>query len=113
MKKNIIITSGPTNERLDAVMKITNMSTGALGAIIADEILEEKSDEIDTLYYISPKLAYKPKTTSEKVELITIESADDLLKVLKEILISKKIDAIVHSALLEIMSVSMLLQLKC
>lgn len=98
MKKNIIITSGPTNERLDAVMKITNMSTGALGAIIADEFLEEKSDEIDTLYYISPKLAYKPKTTSEKVELITIESADDLLKVLKEILISKKIDAIVHSA---------------
>jgi len=29
--KNIIVTSGPTNERIDAVMKITNMSTGALG----------------------------------------------------------------------------------
>ena len=41
MKKNIIITSGPTNERLDAVMKITNMSTGALGAIVADEFLKE------------------------------------------------------------------------
>lgn len=42
MKKNIIITSGPTNERIDAVMKITNMSTGALGAIVADTFLEEK-----------------------------------------------------------------------
>ena len=38
--KNIIIDAGPTNERIDAVMKITNMSTGALGSIIADVILE-------------------------------------------------------------------------
>ena len=36
MKKNIIITSGPTNEQIDAVMKITNMSTGALGSVIAE-----------------------------------------------------------------------------
>ena len=27
MSKNIIVTSGPTNERIDAVMKITNMTT--------------------------------------------------------------------------------------
>ncbi len=39
MKKNIIITSGPTNEKIDAVMKITNMSTGALGAVVADTFL--------------------------------------------------------------------------
>ena len=42
MSKNIIVTSGPTNERIDAVMKITNMSTGALGAIVADELLKEE-----------------------------------------------------------------------
>ena len=42
MRKNIIVTSGPTNERIDAVMKITNMSTGALGAIVADELLKEE-----------------------------------------------------------------------
>jgi len=98
MKKNIIITAGPTNERMDAVMKITNMSTGALGSIIADEFLETKSDEINKLYYISPKLARKPRVESDKVELITIESAEDLLKVLKDILTTKKIDSIVHSA---------------
>lgn len=98
MKKNIIITAGPTNERLDAVMKITNMSTGALGALIADEFLEEKTSEINTLYYISPKLARKPQIESEKLKLITIESAEDLLKTLKQILIEKKIDVIIHSA---------------
>ena len=58
--KNIIITAGPTNERLDAVMKITNMSTGALGAIIADEFLSDKNSEIDTLYYISTKNRKNP-----------------------------------------------------
>ena len=51
MKKNIIITSGPTNERIDAVMKITNMSTGALGNVVAETFLEDKADEIDTIYY--------------------------------------------------------------
>lgn len=98
MKKNIIITSGPTNERLDAVMKITNMSTGALGAIVADEFLKENESEIDTLYYLSPKLARKPRVESAKLELITIESAEDLLRELRKILTEKKIDAIVHSA---------------
>ncbi|MBQ7104716.1 MAG: hypothetical protein IJN90_02550 [Bacilli bacterium] len=98
MKKNIIITAGPTNERLDAVMKITNMSTGALGAIIADEFLSDKNSEIDTLYYISPKLARKPQVESNKLELITIESAEDLLKVLKQILLEKKIDTVIHSS---------------
>ena len=30
MMKNILITGGPTNEYIDEVMKITNMSTGSL-----------------------------------------------------------------------------------
>lgn len=98
MKKNIIITAGPTNERLDAVMKITNMSTGALGSIIADEFIKDKSNSIEKLYYISPKLSRKPRLESEKIELITIESAEDLLRELRNILTSKKIDSIIHSA---------------
>ena len=50
MKKNIIITAGPTNEKIDAVMKITNMSTGALGNVVAETFLEDKDDEIETHY---------------------------------------------------------------
>ncbi len=98
MKKNIIITSGPTNERLDAVMKITNMSTGALGAIVAEEFLKEEDKDINKLYYLSPKLARKPRVESEKLELITIESAEDLLRELKKLLLEKKIDTVIHSA---------------
>lgn len=98
MKKNIIITSGPTNERIDAVMKITNMSTGALGNVIAETFLEDKSDEIETIYYISTKMSYKPRIMNEKVQFITVESTQDLLEILKEIFTHKKIDVIIHSA---------------
>ena len=96
MKKNIIVTSGPTNERIDAVMKITNMSTGALGAIVADELLKE--EELGKLYYISPKLAYKPRNKSKKLELVQIESALELLKALKDIITNNDIYGVVHSA---------------
>ena len=41
MKKNIIIDAGPTNERIDAVMKITNMSTGRLGIELTRNYLNE------------------------------------------------------------------------
>jgi len=96
--KNIIIDAGPTNERIDAVMKITNMSTGALGSIIADTILEQFGDEIENLFYISTKLSYKPRVKSDKVKFLQVESTDDLLNTLKELFSSYKIDAIVHSA---------------
>ena len=98
MKKNIIITAGPTNERMDAVMQITNMSTGALGATVAEEFLKTKGEEIESLYYLSPKLAKKPQIESDKLKLIQIDTAESLLNKLKEILTSTKIDAVIHSA---------------
>ena len=64
MKKRIIVTSGPTNEQIDAVMKITNMSTGALGSIIAETFLRERREKIEKIYFLSPKLSLKPRITS-------------------------------------------------
>ena len=91
MGKKIIITAGPTNERIDAVMKITNMSTGALGNVIAETFLEDKYDEIEKIFYISTKLSYKPRFKNDKVEFVTIESTDDLLRALKDIFANNKI----------------------
>ncbi len=96
--KNIIIDAGPTNERIDAVMKITNMSTGALGSIVADTLLDMYNEEIGTIFYISSKLSYKPKTVNEKIQFITIDSTDDLINALEKIFKENKIDAIVHSS---------------
>lgn len=102
-EKSIIVTSGPTNERLDAVMKITNMSTGALGATIADEIIRSEEKWVKKLYYISTKLSRKPEyainhTYNFKVELVTVESTNDLLNVFRNILTREKIDTVIHSA---------------
>lgn len=97
MGKTIVITSGPTNEQIDAVMKITNMSTGALGATIANILLGEHDADVDKMYYISPKLARKPSSSS-KLELLTVESTQDLLDTLQNLLTSQRIDAVIHSA---------------
>ena len=98
MKKNIIITAGPTNEKIDAVMKITNMSTGALGNIVAETFLEDKYDEIGTIFYVSTKMSYKPRIKTEKVQFVTVESTQDLLEALEEIFANNKIDIIIHSS---------------
>lgn len=100
MGKKIIVTSGPTNEKIDAVMKITNMSTGALGSLVAETFLyeQQKYGKIDKLYYISPKLALKPRINAPELELITVESTQDLLDELTRLLTTEHIDAVVHSA---------------
>lgn len=99
MGKTIIITSGPTNEQIDAVMKITNMSTGTLGAVIADAFINSTNDgDIDKIYYISPKLARKPRSSTNKIECLTVESTQDLLDTLTNLLTSQHIDLVVHSA---------------
>ena len=98
MGKKIIITAGPTNERIDAVMKITNMSTGALGNVVAETFLEDKYNEIEKIFYISTKLSYKPRIANEKVEYVTIDSTQDLIDALETIFAQNKIDIIIHSS---------------
>lgn len=98
MSKKIIITAGPTNERIDAVMKITNMSTGALGNVVAETFLEDKYDEIETIFYVSTKMSYKPRIHNEKVQFVTIESTQDLIEALRKIFANHKIDIIIHSS---------------
>lgn len=103
----VIITAGPTNERIDAVMKITNMSTGSLGKKIAETMLNVDgnhdwcAEQIDKIYYISPKLAYKPivpDAQAHKLQLIQIESAVDLLDEITRICKQERVDVIVHSS---------------
>lgn len=98
MKKNIIITAGPTNEKIDAVMKITNMATGSLGKTIAETFLEDQQEDIDTIFYVSTKLTYKPEIESQKIKFITVETTQDLIDALKEIFTNYKIDIMIHSA---------------
>ncbi len=96
--KKIVITAGSTNERIDSVMKITNMSTGALGCVFAETFLEDKEEEIEKIFYISTKMSYKPRIESPKIEYVTVESTQDLINALEKIFSENKIDIMIHSA---------------
>lgn len=99
MPKTIIVTSGPTNEKIDDVMQITNMSTGNLGAKIADVLA--RRDPKAVIYYISVKLAKKPVSAGDEtnpVRLIEVASADDMLREMTRLLTENRVDAVIHTA---------------
>jgi len=98
MGKKLIITAGPTNERIDSVMKITNMATGTLGSVIAETFLRDRAGDIDKIYYISSALAKVPAYTGDKLQLVSVESTQDLLEALEHILTTDHIDIMIHSA---------------
>lgn len=95
MKNKIIITAGGTSERIDNVRKITNSSTGKLGVVIANKLIELESEKIDKIYYIASKTALKP--SHEKIEVIEIVDTNDLKETVEKLLTTEKIDYFIHS----------------
>ncbi|MDR1567375.1 MAG: phosphopantothenate--cysteine ligase [Streptococcaceae bacterium] len=86
----VIVTSGGTSEAIDSVRKITNQSTGTLGKIIAEQLLE--AGYLVTL--VTTKNAVKP-VRHINLEIKLIEATADLAQVL-EVEVPKH-DAIVHA----------------
>ena len=66
---NILITSGGTSEQIDDVRKITNSSTGSLGASIADAFKEKCKDS--NILYLCAESAIRPKSEDINIETIT------------------------------------------
>ena len=89
---NVLITSGGTTEKIDAVRSISNMSTGKLGSLIADGFAGESN--AGRIFYICSGSAIKPQ--SEKVQNIYADSVCELESAVRQILSSEKIDIIVH-----------------
>lgn len=111
--RTIIVTAGPTNERIDSVMRITNMATGALGCAVVDRLLDDPAlrRQIRRVYYISPRLALKPTGLTrdgrpaeaparwgDRLVLREATTAQELLETLTGLLAHERIDAVVHSA---------------
>jgi len=93
--KKIIITAGGTSEKIDNVRKITNSSSGKLGMTIANNIIKERENYIDKIYYICSKNSFKPK--HEKIEIIEIFDTNDLQEKITYLLKKEKIDYFIHS----------------
>lgn len=96
MSKNIVITAGGTIEKVDDVRNITNMSTGKLGSTICNTILEDISEEIEKIYYVTTKNSIMPEK-NEKIEFVYITGVYELKKAIENLLKNFKIDYFIHS----------------
>ncbi len=97
--KNILITSGSTRGYLDAVRYITNTSTGKLGCEIALEAMKHGAAVtfIHGADSLSPVTKGHKEIKPSQLKLIEIETNDDLIKVLREKLKNRRVDAVVHA----------------
>lgn len=91
--KKIIITAGGTSEKIDNVRKITNSSSGKLGMVIANHLLEEQSDI--KIYYICSKTSIRPP--DKRVQIIEIDGTLDLKEKVESLLMNEDIDYFIHS----------------
>ena len=98
--KNILITAGPTNEYIDEIMKITNMSTGRLGIELTRNYLEsgEQVTLIATRSVFRSGLFEKYQLEQNpNLKSIPIETTDDMYKALEQES-STKYDLVIHSS---------------
>lgn len=92
--KDIIVTSGGTREYIDDVRVMTNISTGKLGAIIAQSLYDLGA----TVHYIHGVGAKVPSL--EEIHLYPVSSANDLLVSIKRVMSScRKMDSPVFSVI--------------
>ncbi len=97
MKKKVLITGGPTNEYIDEVMKITNMSSGKIAIELANLFAQNGYDTSLLLTKgIKHPLLDKIANT-EDCSVLRFETTEDLYNTLKD-LSDIKYDIIIHSA---------------
>ena len=94
-KDNIIITAGGISEKIDNVRKITNSSTGKLGLLISEELLNTKYEYINKIYYVCTKNTLKPN--NEKIKIIEVDNTLDLKYTIEKLLTNEKINYFIHS----------------
>ena len=93
MPKNILITAGGTAEPIDGVRSITNTGTGKLGSLIADSF--SRYEDVEKIFYIHAWNSFVPQT--QKAELVSIMSTEDLEKAVRKLCAEEKIDIVIHS----------------
>lgn len=95
MKKNILITGGPTWVSIDNIRVISNISTGSTGYAIAKYALN-KAYNVTFLY--GQGTVELEKNFVESIHLIKFKYYSELLYILKKLLASHNYHIIIHSA---------------
>ena len=100
MKKRVLITAGPTNEYIDEVMKITNMSTGRLGVELSKNFVANDCEVtlICTRSVARSGLYYKYDLANAKgLKTIQIETTEDMYRAL-ETESTNHYDLVIHAS---------------
>ncbi len=93
--KKILITGGPTNEYIDEVMKITNMSTGSLSLALGKEFLKEK---YKVVLVLNNSVNIDSIKDEKNLEVIKVETTDEMLREVKKQSKSEAFDCVIHAA---------------
>lgn len=95
----VLVTLGGTNEKIDGVRVLSNLSQGVTGSTIAD-FFAEKGAKVTSL------CGYGSKTPRVAVERIDYFSFSDLNNKMSQLLSERKFDAVIHLAAVGDYSVS-------
>ena len=95
--KTVLITGGPTNEYIDEVMKITNMSSGKIAVELANKFAENGYGVILLLTKTVKGQEVDMFASRSGCSLIRFETTDELLNALHSFA-GANIDLIIHSA---------------
>jgi phosphopantothenoylcysteine synthetase/decarboxylase len=93
--KKILVTAGPVWVPIDKVRVITNIFKGTLGFLIAKEALK-RGAEVTLL--LGPGGILLPKRLPKKLKVSHFRFFDELYKLMKREISSKKYDIVIHSA---------------
>ena len=86
---NVVITAGGTREYLDDVRVLTNISTGKLGAKIADKFLSHGHN----VTYVAPESAKLP--TESGYSYFTVTNVQSVMEAMESLV--PKADVVIHS----------------
>lgn len=93
--KKILITGGPTNEPIDEVMKITNMSTGSLSVNLG-QIFFEHGYKVTLILNNSVPTHTLP--IDKRLNVIRIETTDDMMQAVERQSKEDQYDGLIHAA---------------
>ncbi|MDB6131557.1 MAG: coaBC 2, partial [Verrucomicrobiales bacterium] len=93
--KKVIVTCGPGFERIDDVRRLTNMSTGQLGVLLAERLA---SRNLEVICYKGSGATWPHPQGG--VDVQTFDTNDDLLELFKKAAKENHISAIFHVAAL-------------
>ncbi len=97
----ILITSGGTEEKIDQVRRITNVSSGQTGLYLAEQLASMGH----TIYFVR---ALKAPSFSQATVEKTFETSDDLINAIQSILDTNLIDVVIQCAAVSDFSVDKL-----